>query len=198
MPDLVKKKFPRAVAIEVANELAPVLQPACAKLTIAGSVRRGKTEVGDLELLMVGNVSTEKDGLFDTRSVNLADAACDKLLRDGILAKRPNVNGHFAWGKQNKLAVHVKTGLPVDLFLTGLSHWFVSLVIRTGPKESNLALIEAAAKKGLKLHAYGEAGFTDRNGESITPSSEEDVFKLCGVRYQTPQQRGFAKLQPID
>jgi len=184
----MKQRYPRQLAIEVANELRPYLEPVTCRLACAGSLRRGKPEVGDLELLYIPKVETVRDGLFDTRKVDLTEAVLAKLLNKGILAKRPNKNGHYAWGVHNKLALHVASGLPVDLFSTTAEKWFVSLVVRTGPAELNVLLCESAIKKGLKLHAYGE-GFTDRNGNSIPVVSEEDLFEKCGLEYKLPKDR---------
>lgn len=111
-------KHPRAKALAVAEELQAMLSPACERIAIAGSLRRGKQEVGDIELLFVPRMSQRPEGLFDTKTVNVAAEVCEKLLRDGLFEKRPNVNGHFTWGESNKHAIHVPSGIPIDLFST--------------------------------------------------------------------------------
>jgi DNA polymerase/3'-5' exonuclease PolX len=128
------------------------------------------------------------DGLFDRRLVSVADEVCNELLRDGILAKRPNVKGHFTWGEANKLAVHVASGVPVDFFSTTEDNWWVSLVIRTGSKETNLKLTNGAIHLGRKLHAYG-SGVTMPDGSTRKAQSEQEVFELCGVPYLEPKDR---------
>lgn len=183
-----KPRYPRAVAIAVAKELYPYLDPVTERLVCAGSLRRGRADVGDLELLFVPRFEIQPDGLFDTRKVDLADRAINQLVAKGILAKRPNVNGYFAWGEKNKLAVHVSSRLPVDLFATTLKQWYVALVVRTGPAELNVRLCESAIKRGLRFHAYGD-GFTDRQGNVIPCHSEEDVFRIAGLPYLEPKDR---------
>lgn len=183
-----KIKYPRTQALAIAEELQAMLSPACERIAIAGSLRRGKPEVGDIELLFVSKKSQRPDGLFDSVEVNVCSEVCDMLLKHGILAKRPNVNGHFAWGESNKLAIHVASGIPVDLFATSLPAWWVALVIRTGSKETNLALTNGAMKKGASLMAYG-IGVRWSNGE-ITPAiSEQHVFEMCGIPYVEPHER---------
>lgn len=183
-----KKPIPRVQALAVAEELQAILAPACERIAIVGSLRRAKHTVGDIELLFVSRKSQRPDGLFDSQQVNVASEVCDKLLADGVLAKRPNKNGIFAWGEANKLALHVASGIPVDLFATTEPAWWVALVIRTGSKETNLRLTTGAQKQGASLMAYG-VGLKWPNG-NITPAfSEKSVFDLCGVPYLEPHQR---------
>lgn len=191
----MKKKYPLPLALNVAKELLAYLDPVTERLEICGSVRRRRAEVSDLELLYIPRLEETREDFFRTSSLPATERAIQALLDRGILAKRPNVNGYFAWGPQNKLAVHATSGLPVDLFLTKPENWFVSLVIRTGPKELNLRLIEGAARRGLKLHAYG-SGFTDRFGNTVHVTSEEDLFEKCGVPYLDPCDRK-ADVRPI-
>ena len=182
-----KQKYPRADAIAAAKQLCNCLKPVTERLVVAGSLRRGKAEVGDVEVLYVPKFETVQDGLFDTKDIDATEAPIIDLLRIEALSKRPNINGHFTWGPQNKLAIH-HTGIPVDLFATTIENWWVALVIRTGSKETNLKLTTGAQKLGRKLNAYG-CGVTEADGTIIRATSEQHVFELCGVPYLEPHQR---------
>lgn len=184
----MKTKFQHAEALAVAKELQAMIAPACKRIAIAGSLRRMKPEVGDIELLFVPILSERPDGLFDSKIVDVCSEVVEKMLSDGLLAKRPNVNGHFTWGERNKLAIHVPSGIPVDLFGTNEENWFVSLVIRTGSKETNLALTMGAQKKNASLRAYG-CGVTWSDGTTTPATSEQHVFEMCGVPYKEPKDR---------
>jgi DNA polymerase/3'-5' exonuclease PolX len=128
-------------------------------------------------------------GLFDSELVNFAEGRIQAALDNGILVKRPNKRGHFTWGPKNKLAVHVGSGIPVDLFATTEENWWVSLVIRTGSKETNLKLAMGAQERGRSLEAYG-SGVRDLATGEVTPAtSERQVFELCGVEYLEPEYR---------
>lgn len=153
-----------------------------------GSIRRRKATVSDIELLFVPRMSEVPDDLFNTAKVNLAEQIIERWLQNGLLAKRPNSNGHFSWGPQNKLAVHVPSGIPVDLFATTERKWYVSLVIRTGSRETNLRLTNGAIRMGGTLHAYG-SGFSWKDGTNTDAACEEDVFRLAGVPYLEPHRR---------
>ena len=185
----MKPTYPRTLALSVAAELIALLQPVTERVEVAGSVRRGKANVSDLELVLIPKRDTVPDGLFDFQTIDLAARLFDTLLDRKVLAKRPNIAGHFAWGPQNKLAIHVKTGLPVDLFSTSRAGWYRTLLIRTGPKDFNLRIIEALAKRGYKLHAYGEAALTGPDGNDVSVDSEQALFTLAGWLFQKPEER---------
>lgn len=176
-----------AEAMAVAQELAYDLKPYTRAIEIVGSLRRGKATVGDIELLYIPKFDHRADGLFDTIHVNIAEERISEWLTNGTLTKRPNIRGFTSWGEKNKLAVH-KSGIPVDLFATTAENWHVSLVIRTGSKETNLKLTTGAQKQGCTLNAYG-SGITWPDGEVTPATSEREVFSLCGVPYLEPKNR---------
>lgn len=183
--------FPASNAQAVATELIRWLDPACERLVVAGSLRRQKPFVGDVELLYVPKIEKRPDpeDMFAWQDVNLADETISTLERTGVLTRRKTVNGRETFGPLNKLMLHRASGIPVDLFCeTSAADWFRSLVIRTGPKELNVRLITTAAKSGISVHAY-RAGLTDLRGENITCESEEQFFSICNVPYLEPKER---------
>lgn len=187
-----KKQFPREAALVVANELYDELESCTMRLCIAGSLRRGKSTVGDIELLYVPMFEPSAariDFFQDPPLLNVTEQALQKLLARTVLSYRPTRLNSIVWGEQNKLALHTESGIPVDLFATTLENWWVSLVIRTGSKETNLRLTMGANKLGRTLNAYG-CGVTDNETGKVTPAhSEQKVFELCGVPYLPPEQR---------
>lgn len=186
----VKNKFPYSDALEIALRIGDRLLPFCHRFEIAGSLRRRKTEVSDIEIVYVPKFDTEKDGFFDTREVNQVDRELERMLAEGVLAKRKNVNGSEVWGEKNKLAKDVHSGIPVDLFQTTERCWWNYLVCRTGGKDSNTRIAIAAINRGLTWHPYS-SGFS-RKGEMeihFPVRSERDVFRIAGVPYQDPAHR---------
>jgi DNA polymerase/3'-5' exonuclease PolX len=190
----MKTRFPRADAIAVAKELCNHLKSVCVSdyLVVAGSLRRGAQEVGDVEILFVplSADGVRSDMFSPPPKVNLADMVINQLCSAEILKHRRTVDGtrDAGWGPKNKLAVHVASGIPADLFATTEANWFVSLVIRTGPKDLNLKLTTGALRRGYTLNAYG-AGITDSGGQVTPATSERHVFELCGVPYAEPKDR---------
>lgn len=182
--------FPASTASVVYDQLLAVLAPHCDRITFAGSLRRQKPKVGDLEILYIPKfVEHKSHDLFDTDMVNQVDLALDSILRQGILSKRPNVNGTFAWGEKNKLALHNATVLPVDLFSTNAESWHNYLVCRTGPAELNTLIATRARARGWKWNPYA-SGFSSLHGLGHkTVTCEADVFSFVGLPNLQPHER---------
>jgi len=82
-----KRKFPRADALAVAREMCFALEPYSERLAVAGSLRRRKQTVGDVEILFVPRINVENDGLFDLVKVDLANRAINYLLSINSIAR---------------------------------------------------------------------------------------------------------------
>lgn len=187
-----KQKVPRAAALAVAKELCDALKPVTEKLIVAGSLRRRKAEVGDVEIVYISKVEMQADPgdlLGHKVPTNLVHTLLESLLLRGVLEKRLNVNGKAAWGYENKLARHKASGIGVDFFQADKDNWFSLLVCRTGSAESNTAICMAAEDRGLKWNPY--KGFLDRTTEQLNfvPRSEEQVFSWVGLPYKQPWER---------
>ena len=110
---MTKAKWPLETGLAVGNALLERLrghcQPDCC--VIAGSLRRQKREVGDVEILYVPKIGLiQRPGEMFESEGSEADYAINGLLRAGKLAKRLNKDGHAAWGSLNKLAQYVQLG----------------------------------------------------------------------------------------
>jgi DNA polymerase/3'-5' exonuclease PolX len=186
----MKTRFPLPVAAAVADHLVGQLSVACLRIVTAGSIRRAKPDVGDIELLYIPRVEPAKNpaDFFGAMDINLADHAIADLESRHLLARRLNARGHTTFGPSNKLMVHVPSGIPVDLFTARRENWFNLLVCRTGPAESNMRIAQAAIGRGWRWNPYGP-GFTRPGGEEHPCTSEEDVFNFVGLRYLEPQAR---------
>lgn len=184
-----KVKYARKLAMEVAAEICRALKPFCSRLIVAGSLRRRKLKVGDVEILYIGTLVERPDprDWFKTIHVNQAEAEIAQLEITGVLERRQNVNGREAYGPKNKLMRHKRTGVPVDLFAATELNWFNYLVCRTGPAESNMAIAAKAQELGWRWNPYGP-GFS-RGAESRQMDSEQEVFKFVGLPYKEPWER---------
>ena len=188
-----KIRYERATALAVARELCAALKPVTDRLLVAGSLRRRKGTVGDVEILFVPRFEDRPDpgDLFGKPAhMNLAALTLEEWLATGRLSKRLNANGGSMWGEQNRLAVHVVSGIPVDFFQARAANWWNLVVCRTGSAESNIRICSAALRRGWKWDPYG-AGFYDRlTGDLVCrTSSEADVFESLGLRCVEPWER---------
>jgi DNA polymerase/3'-5' exonuclease PolX len=179
----MKTRYPLAEARAVALAIAMRLRPVCERLVIAGSIRRQRPDVGDIELLAIPKVVPAKDpgDFFGSLNVNLLDQSLDSLIAGGYLARRLNATGGTTYGPQNKLLVHVASGIPLDVFSTTPECWANALVCRTGPAESNTAIAIMARGRGWSWNVYGP-GFTNRiNGYVLPMTTEAGVFAFVGL-----------------
>jgi DNA polymerase/3'-5' exonuclease PolX len=193
-----KKKHPARIARAVADKIVEALKPVCMRIEIAGSLRRQKAEVGDIEILYIPKTTLIPDpqDLFGDRKieVNAADLIIHTLIARGSLAKRTNVLDRESWGQWNKLAVAVKTDIPVDFFATTERAWWNYLVCRTGSSEMNTRIAVAAKFKGYRWSPSPTGvGFervrADGCEEYVQINNEREVFDFVGIPYLEPHQR---------
>lgn len=186
-------RYSKDTALAVARELCEELILVTKSIIIAGSLRREKESVGDIEIVYIPRLSTQplpQGDLFSDNKLAIDEASLslDSLIASGVLAKRPNAKGYKIWGRKNKLATHVATGIPVDLFSADEGNWYNYLVCRTGPAALNMRIAEAAKRKGWTWNPYGP-GFSTADGRTHKVTSEEDVFTFVGLPYQRPEDR---------
>lgn len=203
-------------AYELAQDLQAQLSSACVRIELAGSLRRGKAEVGDIELVAIASTGlfTTPD-LFGNPSSNVAvnhlDDALTTLYAQGQwrLARNPETRKPLRNGDAWKKLQHAATGLLCDLFITDRRRWGYTLAIRTGPSEFSKELVTRALyrknffKDGL-LHNHAPVRNAQREVQpcpagadcpSIIPTPEErDIFTALGLPYIEPDDRTRAAL----
>ena len=185
-----KRRWPLQFAQMVADMLKSQLAPYCKRIGVAGSIRRQKPMVGDIELLAIPDVVTLRNLLGEvTEELDTLDQGIQRLIEAGFLAYRLNRAGHrLGYGTKNKFLVHLPSGIPVDIFSTTEEKWAMSLVIRTGPADFNKRLMATAQARGMRGHAYGE-GFTLADGSALACKTEQEVFAAVGWPYLPPEER---------
>ncbi|MGA2983771.1 MAG: DNA polymerase/3'-5' exonuclease PolX [Terriglobia bacterium] len=133
------------------------------EVTPAGSLRRGRETVGDLDLLVAGR-----------DPVSIADH----------FVKFPGIAAILAKG-EDKVSVKLKNDLQVDVRMIARSAYGAALHYFTGSKEHNVALRDRAKRQGLKLSEYGLF-----DGEKVLASrTEEEIFAKFGLPWIPPELR---------
>jgi DNA polymerase/3'-5' exonuclease PolX len=185
-----EQRYPWPQAWIVAEEICDRLRAGCSRIVIAGSLRRRRPDVGDIEILYIPVIYTAPDpkDLFAVQTVNSADIRIRAMEAGGILDRRLNFLGRQAYGPKNKLVRHIASGIPVDLFAATEENWFNYLVCRTGPADLNTRICMAAKEKGWKWNPYG-AGYSNAAGEIQRMDSEAAVFSFVGMEYLEPERR---------
>jgi DNA polymerase/3'-5' exonuclease PolX len=190
-------RLPLAEAREIAEQLVALLQPACQRIVIAGSIRRQRPDIGDIDLVLEPIIKREAGGLFGDQVTerDLLHDLCCRLADAGTLERRRDKNDRATWGPNLKRALY--GGLSVDLqVVTDPTTWGSWLLIRTGPADFNRAMVTPVWQGGklpsgfewkdsFRLYRYG--------GRVETPT-EADVFAALGYAYQEPPERGIAPL----
>lgn len=194
-----KKRWPLEVATVLALGFVGELEPLCDRVCIAGSIRREKPMVGDIEILYIPQTGTRDvpGDMFARETVNLVDAWLNFNMAAGQLAKRPNAIGNYSYGPKIKLMIHTPTGIPIDFFSTTEESWWNYLVCRTGSAETNKRIAERAQGMRQTWQPYSsgfmrtiegaEPGAADH--ETVPMHSEREVFAHVGLPYLEPKDR---------
>lgn len=138
-------------------------QPGVVQAALAGSLRRAKEVVKDIDLVAAADEPGEVTSFF---------------------AKLPAVREIISQG-DTKASVILNNGLQVDLLVVTSADFPYALHHFTGSKEHNTALRHLAKTKGMKINEYGL--FTD--DFKISCSSEEDIYSALGLHFIAPELR---------
>jgi DNA polymerase (family X) len=133
------------------------------KISVAGSVRRKKETIGDVDFL----IATKKPGKIMDFFVSL-----------------PGTVKIWSKGK-TKSSIRMKEGFDVDLRIVNKKSYGSVLQYFTGAKDHNIATRRVAIKKGLKLNEYG----VFRGEKMIAGWSEKGVYKKLGLDWIEPELR---------
>ena len=171
-------RFPINVADEEARKFSSYILKSCEQaesVTPAGSLRRGRETVGDLDLLV-----TMKPGQDQQKDV---DAVAEHILR------YPEIHQTLAHG-ENKVSVLLGSGLQVDVRLLKKEHFGAALLYFTGSKEHNVALRGRANEMGWTLNEY--ALTTIKGGRVVAGKTEEEIYSKLKLAYIEPELREMA------
>ena len=182
-------RVPLAEARHTAGQIYGQLDPSCVRLSIAGSIRRGRPDIGDIELVAVPRFLEEPSDLWGgTRQVSLLANALAREEREQVLER---ISGGDRYVKLR----HVRSGMQVDLFITTPEQWGLILLIRTGPADYSQWLVTEARRRGLhvaggRLHnGSGLPGRTDCSCQVIPTPDERDVYTALALPYVEPADR---------
>lgn len=194
-------RTPYLAAMKIAVDFLEKTEEGYARNAIAGSLRRKKSDVGDIEIVCIPAYRSEYD-LFGTliQSVRLLDLWLEEVYDTGDyqLATITDKNGrqYQLNGSSLKKIQHVASGLCIDLYITTQPQWGAIYTLRTGSAEFSHWLVTprkygGAMPSNLKLFE----GLL-RNEEQIIPTPEEvDFFAALKVPWLHPELRTRAGVQ---
>ena len=162
-----KQRIPLGFALNSAEEVAKMLKSCndIIRVSIAGSARRMKETIGDIDILATSKNPAKVIDFF---------------------AKMPNVAQILAKG-DTKSSVRLKEGLQVDLRVMNDEIFGAALLYFTGNQQHNIMLRRIAIEKNLKLSEYGL--FDNKTNKIVAGKTEEEVYKKLGMNYIEPEMR---------
>ena len=166
-------RFQLDVADQVATKMTELLKdvPGVEKVTPAGSLRRGRETVGDLDLLVTG-------GCCESESQR--EKVIDKIL------SFPGILEVLARG-ENKVSFKLRNGMQVDVRLLLPESFGAAMQYFTGSKNHNVQLRQRAIKQGYTLNEYGLIRVEDN--QRVAGKTEEEIYKKLGLAYIPPELR---------
>ena len=158
-------RFRLDVGYETAAQLSSYIRAfkGTGEVTAAGSLRRGRETVGDLDLLITGH---------------------DLSKLGDYLLKFPAIASVLARG-DDKVSFKLATGMQVDVRILPSECYGAALMYFTGSKEHNVALRDRAKRRGLKLSEYG----LFRGEEVVASRTEEDIYRALDLPWIAPELR---------
>ncbi|MDA8189012.1 MAG: DNA polymerase/3'-5' exonuclease PolX, partial [Dehalococcoidales bacterium] len=155
------------VALPAAEEVVNLLKvhPQVQRIDPAGSIRRMKETIGDIDVLVAS-----------TKPVEVMDALCSLRIVKEVLAKGTT-----------KSSILTRANLQIDVRVIHPDEYGSALQYFTGSKDHNIALRDIAIRKGLKLNEYGI--FDVKTGRRLGGETEEQVYHILGLRWMPPELR---------
>jgi len=155
-------------ALAIAEKIKAELAPHCERIEIAGSIRRKKPEVGDIEIVAIPKPFDV--GLFESGIAT-------------VVNQWEKVKGELPCKYTQRI---LPDGIKLDLFFAVPGNWGFILAIRTGSAEySHKTLASTWVSKGYK----GAGGFLTLYGNNVIIAEERDLFQRLGIDYVEPEHR---------
>ena len=161
-------------AYKIADRIVAALAPMCSRIEVAGSIRRARAEVGDIDLVVLPLPSEEQH----IRSRILANTT---LVSDGpqtLIVRLTNGLQLDTWFAHE---------LIPDLIAPQPSNWGTLLLCRTGSRHHNMYVAQRATELGL--HWDPHHGVKDGSGRIVASAEEREVLDAVGLAWVPPALR---------
>jgi DNA polymerase (family X) len=145
--------------------------PGFERITPAGSLRRGRETVGDLDILVTGPACCSDD---------------ERQKAVQYVAQYPPLMSIIAQG-DNKISFQVRNGMQVDVRLLPPDSFGAAMQYFTGSKAHNVALRQRALKMGYTLNEYSLADL--KTGKPVAGKTEEEIYAKLKLDYIPPELR---------
>jgi len=179
-------------AWEIGMEVVEALSPACDRIMIAGSVRRGKPEPKDVEIVYIPRMSSERVDLFSYGDVPATEAMIEELVDRRLWLFDDVVRRN---GPKYKRMMHCMSGAVIELFRADHDNWGYILALRTGPGDFNKVWAAHPWDGGcLPTDIALKDGYLWRSGKPVATPSEDEFFAMIGLPCWQPEERSAIRL----
>lgn len=170
-------RFPLRQAKEWAFEALDALTIYSPRIEIAGSIRRERDDVGDIDLVLL-DISDESPWVRHSISRALMEIGYAQT-KDG-----------------ERIASFTRSGTcGLDLYFATLDTWGITLLVRTGSAAHNIKLTQVAQRMLPARRLKVSQGIVDTAGRVIASRTEDDIFHALGLRWLTPELREAPEYQ---
>lgn len=175
-----------AKALSIARDLMYTLEPYCERIAIAGSVRRNKPEVKDIELVAIPKLVPEQIGMFTGLDFPDEPARMKSALDDGVIGL-----GRFIKNGERYKQIILPESIKLDLFIVLPPAQFgVIYVIRTGPDTFSHWIVTPRKHGGaLPSNAFVKDGAVHCDGKTLEMPEEIDFLNFLGLGWIEPCDR---------
>lgn len=163
----------RPVAEYVVGDLSDL----CATIEIAGSLRRGKPYVGDVEIVALPKRASELLARLDT------------WVATGKAWKAIYSNGTTRWGEKYRGLRLARSEFTVELFLADADNWGYVYWLRTGPGDANAYVMQQCIARHSPYRAVEGYWREVESGRRLRVAEEAELFRLLGMAYVYPKDR---------
>lgn len=176
--------FPRSEVLPIANGLVGTMRPGCEKIEIAGSLRRGKDQVKDIEIVAQPILGCDIFGDSSPDVPSGLDAVLMVLIARGRLDP---VKG----GQRYMQFVIRPEDIKLDLFIVRPpAQWGPIFLIRTGPDSFSKRFVTKRKYGGLLPSNLREKDGCIWDGDrALDTPTEESVFSILGIPWIPPEER---------
>jgi DNA polymerase (family 10) len=156
-------------AQRIADQVVEKLKPYCSRIEVAGSIRRKKSWVNDIDIVAIP--SNQGQFVYALQQLGSIKLGGQKIIR----VARPDIE--------------------LDVYVATPETWATLLLIRTGSAAHNIGMCKLAHQKGMKLHADGSGLFQVERAEvstferRIAGDTEASIFEALGLKYKRPEER---------
>lgn len=167
-------------ALQIAEKYKNKLKPYCERIEIAGSIRRKKSEVGDIEIVCIPKTVKQPHGLFENKRVRVMGFITTVNQWEKI--KGDPVGGRYT---QRLLP----EGIKLDIFMVRPENWGLIFAMRIGSEEfSHKVLANGWVRSGY--HSKGGM-LRDKFGKEKPIYEERELFELINIPYIEPEKRSL-------